>query len=165
MKGLLQRLFSVHMLSLLAFPVFAQQADTQPWHYSIKLSPWTLHWNEDPEHAQVWLAGLERQNPQRAVQGVSVFNNSFGQPSLFLYPWGQVYRPVRSAEQAYVKWAAGLLYGYRGRYERKVPLNQNGFSPGLILGLGWDIHPRYQVQLNLLGASAVMLTLYAHLPP
>ena len=34
------------------------------------------------------------------------------------------------------------MYGYRGEYEDKVPLNSNGFSPGLLLSLGWAFDKR-----------------------
>lgn len=161
----LRFLFPVFLFKLYPACLFAYEADTQAWRYAMVLSPLTWHRNDDPEHAQVWLAGLERQSADRALQGLSVFSNSFGQPSFFLYPWGKVHRPMRRENSLYVKWAAGLLYGYRGRFEDKVPFNQNGFSPGLILGLGWDFKPGYQAQLNLLGTSAVMFTLNVRFSP
>jgi hypothetical protein len=37
-----------------------------------------------------------------------------------------------------------------------VPFNHNGFSPGLVLSVGWQFTPAYSAQVNVLGTSALM---------
>jgi hypothetical protein len=59
-----------------------------------------------------------------------VFSNSFGQPSAYAFA-GQRYLDPFGFENWYLQWTAGLLYGYVGEYEDKVPLNYKGFSPGI----------------------------------
>jgi len=144
----------------------SQPCQADDARYSLMFSPYTIHFNPSPEHRHVWLVGLERREPPNAVAGAAFFSNSFGQPSVFLYPFGKTYPgPIRVAsvtavpEQWYVKWAAGLLYGYKGAYEDKVPFNRDGLSPGIIVSLGRNITEQSQVQLNLLGVNGLMFQL------
>lgn len=126
--------------------------------YFLTASPYSYHFSHNPEHRDVFLLGIERVRHGKEVAGIAFFSNSFGQPSVFLYPWGGIYPGViRQAPQWYFKWAAGLLYGYKEPYEDKVPLNSNGFSPGLILALGRPITENINLQANLLGNSGLMI--------
>lgn len=125
--------------------------------YHLLVSPYTYHFSHSPEHKHVYMVGLERIRAGREVAGAVYFSNSFGQPSTFIYPWGRVYTGLfTQAPQWYVKWGAGLLYGYREPYENKVPLNTNGFSPGFILSIGRPVSESMGLQLNLLGNSGLM---------
>ena len=124
--------------------------------FGLILSPFTHHFNHSDEHEHVWLVGLFRERADGAIAGAAFFNNSFGQPSVYLFPFGKIYRGIFNEPQLYAKVTAGLLYGYRGRYEDKVPFNSNGFSPGIVPALGWQHESGYQAQVNLLGNSAVM---------
>lgn len=125
--------------------------------YSMLVSPYAQHFHPSPEHKHVWLVGVERERADQSLAGAAFFSNSFGQPSVYLYPWGQTYRDLLGKEQLYVKWTAGLLYGYRAPYEDKVPFNHNGFSPAIIPAVGWQFESRYTVQLNFLGLNGAML--------
>lgn len=125
--------------------------------FGLLYSPYTQHFHTSPEHEYVWLVGIERERENAQLSGVAFFSNSFGQPSMYLFPWGKVYRDVFNYPGLYAKLTAGLLYGYRGQYENKVPFNVNGFSPAVVPALGWEFGQRYQVQANLLGVNAVML--------
>jgi hypothetical protein len=51
------------------------------------------------------------------------------------------------------------MYGYRGKYEDKVPFNNNGFSPGALVSVGWQFNRTTSVQLNALGDAGVMFQL------
>jgi hypothetical protein len=102
---------------------------------------------------------LEREKNGQHVAGVSYFKNSFNQPSLFIYPWGRRYDNTIGLDGSYIKWGAGLLYGYVDEYEDKVPFNSDGFSPGIIISLGWRSVHGSEVQLNFLGTAGVMLSL------
>ena len=152
------------LLALGVLPVLAAASEAGPSavrpsdEYFLTASPYSYHFSHNPDHDHVVLIGLERLRNKKEVAGISFFSNSFGQPSTFIYPWGGLYSGViKKAPQWYFKWAAGLLYGYKEPYEDKVPLNHNGFSPGLILALGRPITPDTGVQFNLLGNSGLML--------
>ncbi len=125
--------------------------------YFMILSPYTQHYYPSDNHNHVWLVGVDRERSDGSLAGAAFFSNSFGQPSVYLYPWGQTYRNVLDRSELYVKWTAGLLYGYREPYEDKVPLNYKGFSPGFVPAVGWEFENRYQVQLNFLGFNGAML--------
>ena len=127
--------------------------------YALTFSPYTRHFSNNPEHKHVWLLGIERERKNDSVAGIAFFNNSFGQHSLYYYPWGVSYRNLLGEPQLYAKLTAGLLYGYRGQYEDKVPLNYNGFSPGIVPALGWDLGDGFGLQANFLGFNAVMIQL------
>lgn len=126
-------------------------------------SPATYHYSRDPEHHHVWMVGAEWQGADGVVWGGTYFNNSFGQPSGYLYG-GEKLTGWSAHPQLFAQWTAGLMYGYRGAYANKVPLNHRGFSPGLVLSVGWQFTPRYSSQLNVLGNSALMWQLSMDLP-
>ena len=127
--------------------------DGDQWR--VMFSPHTTHFSYSEEHKRVILLGVERERTDGALAGVTFFSNSFGQPSNYIFPWGKVYRDVMGFDGVFVKWTAGLLYGYKSPYEDKVPLNHNGFSPGFIPAIGWE-SSRLQVQVNFLGNAALM---------
>lgn len=129
-----------------------------PGHWRLVLSPGMVHVNPSDEHEWVWAVGVERQREDRWMFGASYFSNSFGQPSGYLYV-GQRYDQLWHQPSLFFQWSAGLLYGYRGEYEDKVPFNNNGFSPGAVFSLGWQLDPRLSAQLNLLGDAGLMLQL------
>ena len=125
----------------------------------LQLSPYTHHFHYDEAHKNVIMAGLEREYPNGKLDGVSVFRNSFGQSSAYFYPWGGVYYAIGGIQPLSFKWTAGLLYGYKEPYERKVPLNYKGFSPGAIASLAYEFRPGWSGQINLLGTAAMMFQL------
>ena len=127
---------------------------TATWR--VMFSPYTMHFSFDSEHKPVVALGVQREEPAGIVWGGAIFDNSFGQPSAYVFggkrlydwsPWKPLYGEV----------TAGLLYGYTGQYRNKVPLNYKGFSPGVVAGIGWQFTPTIAGQINLLGTSAVML--------
>ena len=118
-------------------------------------SPYTYHYSRDPDHTNVYMLGLERQRADGLVFGGSAFQNSFGQPSAYLYV-GQRFDRLAGIEPLFAHVTGGLLYGYREPYQNKVPLNYKGFSPGIVPSLGWKFTPMLAAQLNFLGNSALM---------
>ena len=154
-------------LSSLSFQAGAQAKEKSAWtdgfdlslrdgdHLSIMYSPYTNHFTRSDEHKYVWLIGVERERADGALSGISYFSNSFGQPSAYIFPWGQTYRDIGNVSGLYAKWTAGLIYGYKDPYENKVPLNSNGYSPGLIPALGYEVDG-WQAQVNLLGTAGIM---------
>ncbi len=122
-------------------------------------SPYVYHFNYNPAHVNVVMVGVQREYHDAKLDGVTLFSNSFGQPSLYVYPWGGVYREFGGIQHLSFKWTAGLLYGYREPYERKVPLNYKGFSPALIPALAYEFKPGWSAQLSFLGTAAIMFQL------
>jgi hypothetical protein len=124
-------------------------------HWRFVVSPYSLHWRYSAEHTSVYAIGVEQQYDTGWLYGGSYFRNSFGQPSGYLY-LGKRYDNVWKDTPLFLQWSAGLLYGYRGKYEDKVPLNHNGFSPGALVSVGWQFTRNTSVQLNALGDAGVM---------
>ena len=124
-----------------------------------QLSPYTHHFSKSPEHKTVVLVGLEREDANQKLDGLAFFNNSFGQATVYLYPWGGIYKSILGVEGLSFKWTAGLLYGYREPYEDKVPLNFKGFSPAVIPALAYEFKPGWSAQVNLLGTAGLMFQL------
>ncbi len=122
---------------------------------SLVFSPLTHHLDPSPEHKYVWLVGLERERKDGRLSGVTLFSNSFGQPSTYIYPLGHNYPNVGGFDGLFVKWSAGVLYGYVKPYENKVPLNVNGFSPAIIPSIGYE-HAGFSTQVNILGTAGLM---------
>lgn len=127
-------------------------------HWRLAVSPATHHWHHNPEHRQVWALAAERQRDDGWLRGASFFGNSFGQPSGYLYV-GKRYDNWLGQPQLFLQWSAGLMYGYVGRFKNKVPLNVDGFSPGVLLSAGWQFDRHASAQFNLLGDAGVMLQL------
>lgn len=124
-------------------------------YWRVMASPYTFHYSRDPNHRPVRMIGLERQRTDGIVWGATYFSNSFGQPSAYLFG-GERLNHWSPYPQLFAEWTAGLLYGYKGEYANKVPLNRKGYSPGLVLSVGWQFTPTYSGQLNILGNSALM---------
>ena len=125
-------------------------------------SPYTYHFSRDPGHTHVYMLGAERQRADGFVFGGSLFQNSFGQPSAYLYV-GQRFDGLMGVAPLFAHVTGGLLYGYREPYQSKVPLNYKGFSPGFVPSLGWQFTPVLSAQLNFLGNSALMFQFSADL--
>lgn len=123
--------------------------------FEFTFSPYTHHWSQNPEHKTVVLTSVDEQVPGQRLCGLSLFTNSFGQPSAYLYV-GRHYPQFLGQEKLFAKVTAGVLYGYVGQYENKVPLNHNGFSPGIIPSIGYRLGQRDNVQMMVLGNAALM---------
>ncbi len=121
------------------------------------VSPYTIHWSNNPDHKHVVLLALDEQLPGGRLCGVSFFSNSFGQPSTYVYA-GQQFKQLFGQEKLFLKVTAGIIYGYVGQYQHKVPLNYGGFSPGVIPALGYKLTPHDSVQDKLLGTAGVMFS-------
>ena len=155
---------------LLALPLAGQAADRicpeflvkpdapEPaYRAELSISPYTYHWHYSPEHKPVFLVSLHEQLPGNRLCGVSLFSNSFGQPSAYVYA-GQQFTGLFGTPQLSLKVTAGILYGYVGQYQNKVPLNRHGFSPAIIPSLGYQLTTHDSVQVQLLGTAGVMFS-------
>ena len=158
------RILAAVIVAQLAGHACAQQIMTegaaeQDKKLSLLFSPYTNHFSYDVEHKNVWMVGVEREHPDGRVDGITVFTNSFGQPSVYVYPWGGVYHAIGGIKGLSFKWSAGLIYGYVDSYQNKVPLNYKGFSPGVVPALAYEFIPGWSAQLDVLGTAGLMFQL------
>ncbi len=157
-------------LLLLAGPLAAQTTDhycpdflvkegaPEPdYRAELSVSPYTHHWRYSTEHKPVLMVALHEHLPGGRLCGVSLFSNSFGQPSAYVF-LGQEFDQLLGVPQLSLKLTAGILYGYVGRYQRKVPMNHNGFSPAVIPSIGYRLSSRDSLQLEVLGTAGVMFS-------
>lgn len=137
-------------LSLAAEP---PPKDTGSWY--LQTSVYTKHYSPDPEHNNNQdLIGLEREAPSGWVLGGATFRNSFSQRSYYAYA-GKRYESANYP--VYIKLTGGLLEGYSGKYQDKIPLNHFGVAPVIIPSLGAHYGP-LAAELVLLGFNAAMVT-------
>lgn len=138
-----------------AAPADAEQANK----LSLQFSPYAYHFTYDSEHKETVMVGLEREHADAKIDGVVLFTNSFGQPSIYVYPWGGVFHDLAGVKGFSFKWSVGLMYGYVDPYQDKVPYNYKGFSPVILPALAYEFTPGWSVQLDLLGTAGLMLQL------
>jgi hypothetical protein len=122
--------------------------------WELHLSPYTYHYHYDPNHTNVYLAGLTKLNENGWMVGGAAFQNSFGQPCVYAFG-GRKYVEPWGWDRVYWSWTAGIIYGYKPPYEHKVPLNHNGFSPGFIPSMGYQLTPKVSAEVSLLGTAGV----------
>lgn len=128
---------------------------------SWQFSPYTLHYHPSDDHKNVVMVGIEREYPDAKLDGVTLFTNSFGQPTVYVYPWGGAYHDLGGIKRLSFKWTAGLLYGYKDPYKDKVPYNHNGFSPAVVPALAYEFKAGWSGQLNFLGTAGLMFQVNA----
>ena len=123
--------------------------------WDVTLSPYTYHWNYNPEHRPVKLVALDRHLSGGRFCGLALFTNSFGQESAYAYV-GQQWNGVWGNPKLFSKLSAGMIYGYRGEYKHKVPLNHYGVAPAIIPSLGYAFTPKDSAQVFVLGNAGLL---------
>jgi hypothetical protein len=130
-----------------------------PWSidgWSIQTSIYTKHFDPEPDHVNDQnLIGVEAHFRNQWLGGLAVFDNSFGQPSQFLY-MGRSWR-LFGSEYWHFKLMGGLLHGYKEPYEDKIPLNQLGVAPAIVPALGFR-YKWFIAEANLGGLAVVTVT-------
>lgn len=135
--------------------VSSVQAWRGPGHWRLLASPYAVHWRPSDEHQSVYALGVERQYDDRWLLGGAAFSNSFGQPSAYAYV-GHRSVNLFGEPALFFQWSVGIMYGYVGQYQSKVPLNVGGFSPGALVGLGWKLDRQWSLAAHLLGDAGVL---------
>jgi hypothetical protein len=143
----------------------------EPWRtdrFYFQTSLATVHWNPQDDHnnTQKLIYGEwrleERWLEGQVLVGASAFSNSFNQPSQFVFG-GLLWRPFDSAPAAYVRLAAGVVHGYKGEYQDKIPFNNSGFAPAIIPAVGYCFN-RVCAETVIFGTAGLMWTLGVTLP-
>ena len=123
---------------------------------NLQTSVYTRHFDPDPDHVNDQnLLALEAVFANDWLAGLTVFDNSFGQNSQFLYV-GKTWSISRTGLW-YFKLTGGLLHGYEEPYQDKIPLNGLGVAPAVVPTLGF-LYKRIIVEAQLLGTAAMMVT-------
>ena len=143
----------------------------EPWRtdrFYIQTSVATVHFSSDPDHdnTQNLIYG-EWRLPQRWLEGqvlvgASFFDNSFGQSSQFVFG-GLLWRPIEKAPEFYVKVAAGVIHGYTGEFQNKIPANSSGYAPGIVPAVGY-CYNRFCGEMILFGTAGMLWTIGMTLP-
>ena len=132
----------------------ASALEITEWRFQTSL--YTKHWDPDPDHVNnSKLLNIEFETGSRWIYGFAQFDNSFGQPSQYLYAgysW-----PLLKSEWAYFKLTGGLLNGYDEPFDEKIPFNDLGIAPAIIPTFGVK-YKRVFSELQILGNSAITIT-------
>lgn len=129
-----------------------QATDTR---WLLQTSVFTTHYNPKPEHNNHQrLIGLEYTQSNDWILGGASFDNSFNQRSTYLYT-GRQFDLGRGP--LFAKVTGGVMHGYRGEYDDKIPLNRFGVAPAIIPSLGIEGQV-LSSELVFLGAAAAMVS-------
>ncbi|MCB2016801.1 MAG: hypothetical protein KDF54_04730 [Hydrogenophaga sp.] len=123
----------------------------------VSISTFTHHWTHSDEHKNVRSLNLRQHLDDDRFCGFSLFTNSFGQPSTYLFTGKFWPEPIPGLPRVYASVSAGMLYGYVSRYKNKVPLNVKGFSPAIVPSIGFRITPQLSIEAHVLGTAALMI--------
>jgi len=127
-------------------------ASEQRYFYS---SLYTKHYDPEPGHVNDQnMVGLEFGMTRNRLWGFAIFDNSFGQKSKYLYV-GKKWH-ISESHRLYFKLTGGLLQGYEGPYEDKIPLNGLGIAPAVVPAIGYS-YKNVFVEFAQLGMAAGMI--------
>ncbi|MGQ0577280.1 MAG: hypothetical protein ACT4PQ_00030 [Betaproteobacteria bacterium] len=126
-------------------------------HVMLQFGPYVYHRTDNPDHDSTpLLVGAEWESASRWEIGGCYFENSFHQPSVYIYGGRRWF--LRSGDEGfYGKITGGLLYGYKEPHEDAIPVNYNGVGPVIIPAIGYQ-YQRANAQLVFLGTNGLMLT-------
>ena len=138
----------------------------EPWRtdrFFLETSIYTKHFHYDPAHDDhQHLLLLEWNDTEKWLVGASAFENSFGQPSEYVYG-GYRFRPFEKLQPLYFKISAGLVHGYTGQYQDKIPLNSSGIAPAIVPSAGYCVK-RFCSELVLFGVAGALVTFGVTIP-
>ncbi|MCC5855350.1 MAG: sn-glycerol-3-phosphate transporter [Idiomarina sp.] len=145
-----------------------------PFRMQLQTSIYTTHFNPKPEHnnhqrllgvewygdyfeSAEWQRYSNHLGRAMPLLGGAWFHNSFDQKTIYLY--GGVRQDLRQFRNAqlYGKITVGLIHGYRGDYQHKIPFNQIGIAPAAIPMIGLQTDSAH-IEMTLFGISGLMFT-------
>ena len=138
----------------------------EPWRtdrFYLETSLYTTHFHYDPAHDDHQHLILGEWNiTEQWLVGASVFDNSFGQASQYVYG-GYRFRPFKTLQPFYFKVSAGLVHGYTGQYQHKIPLNSSGIAPVIVPSVGYCLN-RFCSELVIFGTAGALVTFGVTIP-
>lgn len=161
--------------SLLLSSLMVTTSASHSYDYSVQFSLATHHFNPRPEHHNTQqFKGLERYGDNyfsrelesafpslrkaTPLLGLAYFRNSYDQGTVYAYTGYR--RPLLYNHQAqlYVKVTAGLIHGYRDRYQGRIPFNQLGVAPAVVPSVGIQ-YQRANMEMIFFSLSGIMLNI------
>ena len=138
----------------------------EPWRtdrFYLETSLYTerFHYDEAHDNNQHLMLG-EWNITEQWLVGASFFDNSFGQTSQYVYG-GFRFRPFESLQPLYFKISAGLVHGYTGQYQDKIPLNNSGIAPVIVPSVGYCVN-RFCSELVIFGTAGALITFGVTIP-
>jgi hypothetical protein len=128
--------------------------EIEEWRFQTSL--YTKHWDSDPEHVNhSKLLNIEFETTTKWIYGFAWFDNSFGQPSQYLYAgysW-----PLFKTDWSYFKLTGGFLHGYKEPYEDKIPFNGLGVAPAILPSFGFR-YKMVMAEVQIAGTAAITIT-------
>ncbi len=168
------RIFKMLLPFMLLLPVnsFANNIFTEGDALFFQTSVWTNHYGDEPDHNNHQkLINLEysfspAQQPFKQnfsdwrddlswLAGVATFRNSFDQQSVYVYGGRRYDWSMTKNTNTYAKLTAGMLWGYRGKYQDKIPFNSLGVAPAILPAVGVQYR---QANIELLPFAAAGFT-------
>jgi hypothetical protein len=123
--------------------------------WDVTLAPYSHHWSYNPEHRPVLLGAITRHLSGDRFCGLALFRNSFGQPAAYVYV-GKRWNNLLGHPHLFSNVSAGLIYGYKGKYQDKIPFNNYGVAPAIIPSVGYAFTPKDSAQIFILGNAGVL---------
>lgn len=128
---------------------------------SVYTSFYTQHFSPESDHVNDQnMLGVEMRLVNKWLYGVTLFDNSFGQESQYLYTgyqWNLSGFSSFGSVRQHFKLTGGLVHGYKDEYQDKIPFNGLGVAPAIIPTYG----VRYKnliTEASLGGVSAFTIT-------
>jgi len=124
-------------------------------HWYVQVGGYT-HYSDDEEYEGTpWFAGIEFQKPTNWVVGLSVFDNSFGDFTQYVY-LGKSFHPSDKYPGFRIKLTAGLAHGYRGDHHKIMPIRWgDSWGLGVVPTVGYQARA-VGVDVALLSASGLL---------
>ena len=122
------RIKAVLMLLLGGNGALAQQAsDTRDneSHWYVQAGAYVHLDNSDDYSGAPLFGGIEHHRTDNWFGGLSLFNNSYGQFTQYLY-LGKKFHPWDSHPEVRIKFSAGVAHGYRGEHYDTLPIRWGG---------------------------------------
>lgn len=116
------------------------------------------HWKEKESYVgDHWFLGIERHNHDKnLLWGLSVFDNSFGDFSQYLYV-GRNWYPFDKLPHFRFRLTGGIVHGYSGENQDISPLNWgDAWAIGAVPGIGYQ-KDNLGVDVAILSASGLLL--------
>lgn len=99
--------------------------------------------------------GIEHINEKKTIIGLSLFNNSFGDFTQYLY-WGKQWNPWKNHEAIRIKLTVGIVHGYKGEHQDVTPVYWgDAWGLGAVPAIGYQKN-RLGFDLALLGNSGAL---------
>ncbi len=144
----------------------ATEKPAEPWRtdrFYLETSLHTVHFHFNPAHVNNQKLILGEWNiTDQWLLGASVFDNSFGQRSEYVYG-GWRHRPFERVQAFYLKVSAGLVHGYRDAYRDKIPFNHSGIAPAVVPSVGYCFN-RVCSEVAVFGGAGLLWTLGVTIP-